>query len=103
MTFDLPPPDHRLGRPPGPDGDASVPAVHQGVAGRRELRQRVHAAAAGNVAAFQALRALRRAAGRLRRLRLLRSARMKVERVFYVCSEVGTIHLIRIKRGNVEH
>lgn len=71
--------DHRLGSAARQDGHAALPAVHQGVLGRQQLRQRVHAAAAGPDASAQVLQPLGRAAGRLRRLRLLRLARMTAD------------------------
>lgn len=71
--------DHRLGSPAGQESKAAIPAVNQRVDGCQQLRQRVHSTPANPVASLQALHPLCRAAGSLRRLRLLRLAWMKDE------------------------
>lgn len=71
--------DHRLGSSAGQESKTAVPAVSQRVRRRQQLRQRVHSTSADSVASLQTFQPLGRAAGSLRRLRLLRFARMTDE------------------------
>lgn len=71
--------DYRLGSPADQERKTAFPAINQRARGCQQLWQRVHKTAAGPVASTQTLQPLRWAAGSLRRLWLLRLARMKSE------------------------